>query len=56
MTKVNLKYFGDVKMTKANKTTIKIYPETRDRLAERGKKGETYDTIINDLMDRARAK
>ena len=31
--------------------TLKIHPETRDRLKEAGKKGETYDQIINRLLD-----
>jgi hypothetical protein len=30
--------------------TIKIEPETRDRLKELGKKGETYDEIIMRLI------
>ena len=32
-------------------TTIKIRFETRDRLKGIGKKGETYDDIINRLID-----
>lgn len=32
-------------------TTIKIRKETRDRLAELGSKRETYDQIINRLME-----
>jgi hypothetical protein len=31
--------------------TIKIEPETRDRLTALGKKGETYDSEINNLID-----
>jgi len=31
--------------------TIKIHPETRDRLKDIGKKDETYDAIINRLLD-----
>lgn len=31
--------------------TLKIHPETRDRLKDAGKKGETYDQIINRLLD-----
>ena len=34
--------------------TIKIHPETRDRLKDAGKKGETYDQIINRLLDGVR--
>lgn len=33
-------------------TTIKIDSETRDKLKELGKKGETYDTIINKLISK----
>ena len=33
------------------KTTISIEEATRDRLADVGKKRETYDKIINDLLD-----
>jgi hypothetical protein len=33
-------------------TTIKIRKETRDVLKSVGKKGETYDDIINRLLDR----
>ena len=35
-----------------SKTTIQIESETRDRLKERGRKGESYDTIINGLLDK----
>ncbi|MCK4477408.1 hypothetical protein KAU88_02630 [Candidatus Bathyarchaeota archaeon] len=33
-------------------TSIKIRKETRDVLKSVGKKGETYDSIINRLLDR----
>lgn len=33
-------------------TSIKIKKETRDVLKGIGKKGETYDDIINRLLDR----
>lgn len=33
-------------------TSIKIRKETRDVLKSVGKKGETYDDIINRLLDR----
>lgn len=33
-------------------TSIKIRKETRDVLKSVGKKGETYDDIINKLLDR----
>ena len=32
-------------------TTIKIAPETRDRLKAVGMKGETYDALLNRLLD-----
>jgi len=32
-------------------TTIKIQTETRDKLADLGKKSESYDTILNRLID-----
>ena len=32
-------------------TSIKIQMKTRDRLVELGKKNESYDTIINKLID-----
>lgn len=31
-------------------TTIKIQTETREKLADLGKKSESYDTIINRLI------
>lgn len=33
------------------RTTIPCFNPTRDELREMGKKGETYDTIINRLMN-----
>jgi len=33
------------------KTTIQIYMKTRDRLLKLGKKGESYDKLINRLLD-----
>jgi hypothetical protein len=33
-------------------TTIKIRKDTRDTLKSIGKKGETYDDILNRLLDR----
>lgn len=32
-------------------TSIKIQTNTRDRLVDLGKKNESYDTIINKLID-----
>ena len=33
-------------------TTIRIRPKTRERLKNLGKKSETYDDIINKLIDK----
>lgn len=35
-------------------TTIAIKPSTRDAMKNFGRKGETYDDIIRDLMENAR--
>jgi hypothetical protein len=32
-------------------TTIQLRKATRDRLAQLGRKGETYDAILNRLLD-----
>lgn len=32
-------------------TTIQLEKKTRDRLMELGKKGDTYDDVINKLAD-----
>jgi len=34
-----------------NATTIKILKSTRERLADLGKKQDTYDEIVNRLID-----
>jgi hypothetical protein len=34
-----------------NLTTIKIDKKTRDQLVDLGKKNESYDTIVNKLID-----
>ena len=34
-----------------NATTIKVGQTTRNRLKDFGKKGETYDDLINRLLD-----
>ncbi len=34
-----------------HQTTILIREATRERLKETGKKGETYDDLINQLLD-----
>lgn len=33
------------------RTTIPLQKETRDRLKELGSKGDTYDDLINQLID-----
>ncbi|MGH9879554.1 MAG: DUF7557 family protein [Nitrososphaera sp.] len=33
--------------------TIRVYPTTKDRLDGVGRKGETYDDIINNLLNQA---
>lgn len=40
-------------MSEDGETSIKLRKETRDALKSVGKKGETYDGIINRLLDRA---
>ena len=35
---------------KEEKTTIELSKETRDKLKELGKKGETYDEIVRRLL------
>lgn len=32
-------------------TTIRLEPETRDRFKEQGKKGETFDRLLNRILD-----
>lgn len=36
-------------------TTIKVTPQTRDRLKALGTKGETYDALVNRLLDEIEA-
>lgn len=43
-------------MAKEGKTTIELSIETRDKLKELGKKGETYDEIIRRLLELAKQK
>ena len=33
-------------------TSIQLSPETKDRLTKLGLKGDTYDTIVNRLLDK----
>jgi predicted CopG family antitoxin len=40
-------------MEKTEITTIQISKETREKLADMGKKGETYDDIIKKLIETA---
>lgn len=38
----------------ANKyVMVPVLPETKERLAEFGRKGETYDQLVNRLLDEA---
>ncbi|MFA5137531.1 MAG: hypothetical protein WC489_09160 [Patescibacteria group bacterium] len=37
-------------------TTVQVTVKTRDKLKGMGKKGESYDDIINKLIDRAEGK
>lgn len=37
-------------------TTIKIAPATRDRLKALGTKGQTYDALLNRLLDEIEAR
>jgi hypothetical protein len=39
-----------------DKTTMKVEKSTRDRLADLGKKGESFDTIINRVLDEYQKK
>jgi predicted CopG family antitoxin len=41
-------------MEKTEATTIQVSKETREKLADMGKKGETYDEIINKLIETAK--
>ncbi|MGD9131249.1 MAG: hypothetical protein PVH73_06710 [Candidatus Bathyarchaeota archaeon] len=40
-------------MSKENVTTIQLSKETRDKLRDLGKMGETYDDVINRLVKKA---
>ena len=37
-------------------TTLQVRTETRDRLKSIGMKGESYDTIINRILDKESSK
>jgi hypothetical protein len=43
-------------MSREGRTTIELSNETRDRLKELGKKGETYEEIIKRLLKLAKQK
>lgn len=38
-------------MSDTERTTVPCTPATRDKLKDLGKKGETYDSILNRLID-----
>lgn len=35
-------------------TTLAVYKETRDKLEKLGKKGESFDEILNKLMNKSK--
>jgi predicted CopG family antitoxin len=41
------------KRNEVRMTTIQISTETRDELQKRGRKGDTYDDVIKELLKRA---
>jgi len=41
-----------VSETQIKQTTIKIKSNTRDRLAKHGSKDETYDDLVNKMLDK----
>lgn len=41
-------------MAKSKMTSIQVKPETRDKLADLGKKRETFDEIIERLIEMAK--
>jgi hypothetical protein len=43
-------------MTETERTTIQITKKTRDRLDAMGKRRESYDMILNRLMDTIEGK
>jgi len=43
-------------MSREGRTTIELSKETRDKLKELGKKGETYDSIIRRLIELAKQR
>ena len=47
---INL-YTTNDKNINMEKTTITLTPETRDRLKALGRKGESYDTLIQNLIN-----
>jgi hypothetical protein len=43
-------------MTKTDGTVIQVSKTTRDRLRKLGRKGDTYDDVIRQLLDRAEGR
>ena len=50
---MHISHYGK-NMSEKRKTTIELSKETRDRLKELGKKGETYEDIIKRLLELAK--
>lgn len=44
------------KNTKEKRTSIQIYQLTKDELDKLGKKGDTYDDIIRELLNKIKKK
>ena len=53
---LSLSYFAGInvvkKRTNPNKTAIEITIETREELKKRGRKGDTYDDIVGELLSK----
>ena len=45
-----------VSMAKTDGTVIQVSKTTRDRLRKLGRKGDTYDDVIRQLLDRAEGR
>jgi hypothetical protein len=41
-----------VLQTQIKQTTIKLKSNTRDRLAKHGSKDQTYDDLVNEMLDK----
>lgn len=46
-----IEYKGRLSPCSVARTTISLDPETRDRLKSLGRKGESYDDLVNRLID-----